>query len=96
MKRFYGAQCSHFTSENTTQQTRISLDFRVIEEKYWQKDHDHYCSTPGYYSSCRFIEDSDANENRNNFDFEDQGEWILEDKLLAPDWRCGFPFEKQK
>ena len=55
LKRFYGSQCSHFTAENTTGQTRISLDFRVILEEHWQIDHDHFCSTPGYYSSCEYI-----------------------------------------
>ena len=55
IKRFYGSQCSHFTAENTTAQTRISLDFRVILEEHWQEDHDHFTSVPGYYSSCKYI-----------------------------------------
>ena len=55
IKRFYGSQCSHFTAENTTPQTRISLDFRVILEEHWQEDHDHFTSVPGYYSSCQYI-----------------------------------------
>ena len=135
MKRFYGSQCSHFTAENTTAQTRISLDFRVILEDHWQEDHDHFTSTPGYYSSCKYVPFSKNNspegkvsiselresdnilESVINLDIKinpshqremnttdslsdnsndmQQGRWILEGDLLEPDWRVGFPFEKQ-
>ena len=64
LKRFYGSQCSHFTAENTTDQTRISLDFRVIPEEYWIEDHDHFTSTPGYYTSCKFVPSSSAANER--------------------------------
>ena len=56
IKRFYGAQCSHFTAENATNQTRVSLDFRVIEDQYWVLNHDQFTSTPGYYTSCSYVE----------------------------------------
>jgi hypothetical protein len=81
--RFWGAQCSHFTAENTTNQTRISLDFRIIEDIYWISSHDQFTISPGYYSSCSF----QPHDNQ----------WILDvpfDKLPQPDWRNGFPFEK--
>lgn len=125
LKRFYGSQCSHFTAENTTDQTRISLDFRVILEEYWQEDHDHFCSTPGYYVSCKFVpsefkeegigrppqsgagRDLDLNSasvmSSQVFDVSDDpisrdrknmGIWVLEQEILEPDWRVGFPFEK--
>ena len=126
LKRFYGSQCSHFTAENTTDQTRISLDFRVILEEHWQEDHDHFCSTPGYYVSCKFVpfevEDRgtgrplqsgaggedldlhstcvtpsqglDALDNPILRDGGSMGTWVLEQEILEPDWRVGFPFEK--
>ena len=110
LKRFYGSQCAHFTAENTTEQTRISLDFRVILEEHWQRDHDHFCSTPGYYSSCEYLLE---NENTtltsdfynmksyiteisqpNVFSTSLPGRWVLAEDILEPDWRVGFPFEK--
>ena len=42
-----GSQCAHFTAENATDQTRISLDFRVILDRYWIPEHDQFTSTPG-------------------------------------------------
>ena len=121
LKRFYGSQCSHFTAENTTNQTRISLDFRVILEDHWEKNHDHFCSTPGYYASCKFVPEdggrdlhqpSDAStmdphsayvtssqrlytpHNSISHNGDCIGRWELEEEILEPDWRVGFPFEK--
>ena len=31
--RFYGNECMHYTTENTTPVTRVSFDFRVIPAK---------------------------------------------------------------
>ena len=53
IKRFYGALCSHFTPENTTCITRISLDFRVIVGCMWDQDHDQFTKTPGYYTAAQ-------------------------------------------
>ena len=47
IRRFHGSQCAHFTAENATDQTRISLDFRVIIDRYWIPEHDQFTSTPG-------------------------------------------------
>ena len=123
IKRFYGSQCSHFTAENTTTQTRISLDFRVIPGELWLADHDHFASSPGYYTSCTYVPhvlrirnigDSDLSNvsqmlepnelkgpdpishdlTKSVFENTSKGEWVLEEDLLAPDWRVGFPFEK--
>jgi hypothetical protein len=82
IKRFYGSQCSHFTTENCTDSTRVSLDFRVIDGKYWIEDHDQFTSSPGYYACC--VLDTDS------------GRWVLEGELPEPDWRVGFPFEKKR
>ena len=51
--RFYGALCLHFTPENTTNDTRISFDFRVIPGNLWVVNHDQYTATPGYYACCK-------------------------------------------
>ena len=33
LMRFYGNECMHYTTENTTPVTRVSFDFRVIPAK---------------------------------------------------------------
>lgn len=33
--RFWGSQCEHFTKANTTNVTRVSLDFRVILKRFY-------------------------------------------------------------
>jgi hypothetical protein len=71
--RFYGACCNHFSVENTTNETRISFDFRVIPGELFDKNHDHFSQTKGYYSKC--IKQS------NN-------EWVSDD-ILEPDYRVG-------
>ena len=63
IKRFWGAQCIHFTTENTTIHTRISLDFRLIDARYWIPDHDQYSSEPGYYASCSLTDSSGPTDN---------------------------------
>jgi len=80
VKRFYGAQCLHFTPGNTTHTTRVSLDFRVILDHCWRGDHDHFTSAPGYYAVCVLDEAT--------------GAWAVEGDIPAPDWRVGFPFER--
>lgn len=81
--RFYGALCAHFTPENTTNQTRVSLDFRVIPGSCWIEDHDHFTRNPGYYISCR------RDENY-------IGLWHRIDSYIpTPDYRVGFPFLKK-
>ena len=80
VKWFYGAQCSHFTSGNMTDSTRVSLDFRVIIDRHWIADHDHFCLPDGYYAMCGV----DALT----------GLWTVQGALPDPDWRVGFPFER--
>ena len=47
--RFHGAVCAHFTPENTTACTRVSLDFRVVPEAVWAAGHDRFSGEEGYY-----------------------------------------------
>jgi hypothetical protein len=96
IKRFYGAQCAHFTPENTTSETRVSLDFRMICDDYWQQDHDHFTSIPGYYSICEYqrrADDGDGDcDGDGDGDGGGDGVWALSGELPEPDWRVGFPF----
>lgn len=78
--------CLHWTTENTTESTRVSLDFRVISgsdydalkcggsEKGGQKD--VYRGTPGYYVPCAL----------------EAGKWKVKEKISLPDFRVGFPW----
>ena len=87
IKRFYGALCSHFTPENTTDHTRVSLDFRVVPGSCWETDHDQFTRNDGYYISCERSPDKSSSA------------WIHSDscsseELPLPDYRFGFPFSK--
>jgi hypothetical protein len=59
-----GARCLHFTLENTTAATRVSLDFRLstlsatdTSRHAWE---DRYSSPPGYYALARARRTSDG------------------------------------
>ena len=80
IKRFWGSRCLHWTSENTSDETRVSLDFRVIPGDAWDAAHDQYSLSPGYYARCEVCDD---------------GTWaIIGGDAFAdgPDWRVGYPF----
>jgi hypothetical protein len=78
-KRFHGSQCLHWTSENATEQTRASLDFRVVAGDCWDPEADPYSRVAGFYVTARWVE-SLARFVR------DEG------ALPEPDKRAGFPF----
>ena len=75
VKRFYGALCSHFTPENTTNATRVSLDFRIIVGSMWVKDHDQFTRNPGYYTTAH----KKVDENGNT--------WERSEAFSMPDYR---------
>lgn len=87
IKQFAGATCLHFTPENMTDYTRVSLDFRLIPGSMMDAlksgvecvggQVDAYRRIPGYYSCCR------RGSN---------GIWQREGRLLSPDARVGFPW----
>ncbi len=85
---FAGALNLHWTTENLTEDTRVTFDFRMIDGKVFEelKDGGHleggqkdvFRETPGYYHVCYKSE---------------TGEWIRENKELeSPDFRVGFPW----
>lgn len=89
---FDGARCLHFTMENTTDVTRVSIDFRIAI--YNAKDDDALCSKelrddrfsqePGYYDEAFVALDGG-------------GALVAKKrttgKLLVPDRRVGYPFK---
>ena len=81
---FDGAQCLHFTLENTTPFTRVSMDFRIAlhdttnesssadamasSRPEWD---DRYSEPPGYYAFCESVfvsSPNDANDDKNGHD----------------------------
>lgn len=87
IKRFYGVLCSHFTMTNNTNQTRVSLDLRIIPGSCWQQNHDHFTSVDGYYAMCRRPEVQTGQKPSTI--------WPRIGDLLPPDHRVGFPFTKE-
>ena len=80
---FCGVHCSHFTAENTTDISRVSLDFRLIpgccyEVEPEQQPKDFRVGE--YYSECALVVDGEAPPR---FEVGRRG---------APYWRHGFPF----
>ena len=85
---FPGGRCMHWTAENNTSMTRVSLDFRIIPGSLYnamvdgggEEDGkiDVFRKTEGYYSQCR----------RKG----SKGQWERIGPLLAPDTRVGFPW----
>ena len=88
VKHFAGAICAHWTTENKTARTRVSLDFRLIAGPMYHAlccggkltggQLDVYRQREGYYSRCTRREAG--------------GAWEREGPLLAPDPRIGFPW----
>jgi hypothetical protein len=70
VKHFAGAVCAHWTAENKTGLTRVSLDFRLIAGPMFlalkcgggepKGQIDVYRQKPGYYSCCRRVASVDA------------------------------------
>jgi hypothetical protein len=86
VKHFAGAVCAHWTTENKTARTRVSLDFRLIAGPDYSAlacggkvaggQRDAFRERPGYYSRCDLGED---------------GRWTIVERG-APDPRTGFPW----
>merc|ERR1719401_395270 len=88
VKHFAGAMCAHWTPENNTSFTRVSLDFRMIPGDCFRAlkcgkeasgTKDVYREKVGYYSRCKF---------------EPASGWTRDGPLQDPDARCGYPWTK--
>ncbi|OLQ08024.1 Streptomycin biosynthesis protein StrG [Symbiodinium microadriaticum] len=89
---FDGARCIHFTLENTTDTTRVSLDFRIAlfqegAEAPCTKDQlaDSFCT-----GSCSYYDEAVVSM--------DPGPTNVTKKAkerAEPDWRVGLPFSKR-
>ena len=91
VRLFAGALNLHWTTENLTEETRVTFDFRMIDARFFEslKDGGHleggqkdvFRATPGYYHACCKTE---------------SGEWIRDTTeqsgLEHPDYRVGFPW----
>lgn len=81
VKHFAGALCAHWTTENNTEWTRVSLDVRLIcgptfhALKFADGSQD-LKAKPGYYLQC----------------FRGPGGWQRFEPLPRPDARFGFPW----
>ena len=83
MQTFNGVYCSHFTAENTTDVTRVSLDFRLLPGDCYEEDVELQPKdfrVGEYYSSCAH------NVATGRFEVTTRG---------APYWRHGFPHSHQ-
>ena len=89
MQHFAGGMNTHWTTENMTARTRVSLDFRVIHGEWYDalvdghdfggaKDVYRDKSKAPYYSKC-CLRSSSAG-------------WVREGELVPPDHRVGYPF----
>jgi cytidyltransferase-like protein len=91
IKVFAGAICMHWTTENTTLHTRVSLDFRIIPGHLYDSlkcggsqplgQMDVYRQKEGYYAKCRRVVSSSGSEK-----------WERDGSFVKPDARCGFPW----
>lgn len=77
LKRFFGALCVHWTPENCSDATRVSLDFRVFPAALFDGT-DRFSSVEGYFQRARRV----------NGEYVRVGDA----QLLAPDKRNGLPF----
>jgi hypothetical protein len=94
--RFHGAVCAHFTPENTTEDTRVSFDFRVVcGAVYHASESDRFSASPGYYVRAQLEEQ----ELDTGVDVHGslplplrRQKWVRCEPLPVPDYRVGFPF----
>eukprot|EP00039_Didymoeca_costata_P021567 m.344866 g.344866 ORF g.344866 m.344866 type:complete len:796 (-) comp25346_c0_seq1:16-2403(-) len=84
VKHFSGAMCMHWTTDNETHLTRVSLDFRLIAGSLFHEVNctdSQFFEKPGYFGLCKR---------------KDDGQWYQEGDLLDPDARVGYPWAMRK
>jgi cytidyltransferase-like protein len=79
VKHFAGASCLHWTTNNTSGYTRVSLDFRVVAGSIYNELSNHGGAyRDGFYNCCRLGEN---------------GTWERVNEVMPPpDKRAGFPW----
>ena len=105
--RFHGSLLMHFTTENRTPWTRISLDFRVIPGTLFGVGRSHFAE-PGYFVRAERSGDGRDGDTGTADSWAEhgpgaaggaershKGEWTRVGDLPVPDARCGFPFTKK-
>jgi len=90
VKAFAGAVCAHWTTENKTDYTRVSFDFRVIPSSMFHNlqcggniqggQIDVYRRSPGYYCKCTRTHSING------------AKWSRIGPLPEPDSRVGYPW----
>jgi cytidyltransferase-like protein len=92
---FAGALNLHWTTENLTERTRVTLDFRMIDGNVFDRlsdgghqeggQKDVFRATHGYYNRSRWVPREESG-----------GSWILDASYAGetngPDFRVGFPW----
>jgi len=87
VKHFAGGMNLHYTVENWTGETRVSLDFRLIEGSMFESldcKESQFVKKNGYYSKCVLTKDKNITEEKDT--------WERSGDLLSPDGRVGFPW----
>lgn len=92
IKHFAGGICAHWTPENHTDFTRVSLDFRIIPGSMFRElkcggkqlggVRDVYRERDGYYKKCCSKKEGP------------QSVWVADGPSHTPDARFGFPWTK--
>jgi hypothetical protein len=95
---FPGAICAHWTTENKTKITRVSLDFRLLPGPWYHAmadgqpedggQSDVYRQREGYYSRCIYRHETDPSKE----EFCSVTQWERIGPLQVPDARVGFPW----
>ena len=95
IKHFSGGTCLHWTTENKTNYTRVSIDFRLIPGPMFHSlkcggsypggKVDVYRRKTGYYSHCTIDDDKSSSSSSKEV-------WKRSGELLVPDARNGFPW----
>ena len=76
---FYGVYCSHFTAENTTTVTRVSLDFRLVPGGCYAPD---VTDQPVHFRAGEYYSEAAWDASSGRFEVRRRGQ---------PYWRHGFP-----
>jgi hypothetical protein len=97
VKQFAGAMCTHWTTDNKTERTRVSLDFRIIPGHLFHRLKGGQLNNyhrQGHYSRCvKSVCTRTATETASTEqDKEGNVSWLREGPFQPPDARNGFPW----